>query len=124
MNENFIFYGSWKDTIDGYEESLGREAANEFARQIINFGVTGEMTTDNKMMVGIINGMCKDLIEKSRKRYETGSKYGKLGGRPAQYDHQAIRQMHQEGYSYSQIAEKFGCAIRTVQRALEKEEEI
>jgi DNA invertase Pin-like site-specific DNA recombinase len=82
------------------------------------------MTTDDKMMIGIISGMCKDLIEKSKKRYENGSKYGKLGGRPTRYDPQTIKQMHQEGQTFSQIAEALGCAVRTVQRAIEKEEEI
>lgn len=117
-NENFVFYGSWRDAIDGLEKTMGRDFANEFARQIINYGTSGEVTTDDPMISGFINGMCKNLIEKSKNRYGASVKNGKQGGRPQKYDPAAIRAMSEEGMSHQEIAIQLGCSVKTVQRTL------
>lgn len=121
QNENFVFYGSWLDAIEGLEETNGREFANEFARQIINYGTSGEVTTDNKMLIGLINGMCKNLVEKSKKRYTASVENGKQGGRPTKFDPETIRAMKEQGMNYQEIAAELGCNVRTVQRALADE---
>ena len=116
--DNFVFYASWLDALNGLDETNSREFANEFLRQIVIYGVTGEIETDNPMIVGFINAMCKDLLDKSKKRHKACIENGNRGGRPKQYDDDEMRALYQQGMSVEDIATKMGCSIKTVQRAL------
>ena len=116
--ENFVFLASWYDAIAALEASNGREFANEFARQIIDYGVTGKLTTDDQLIVGLVNAMCATLIDKSKSRYRACVANGKKGGKPAQYNPEEIAAFHASGLSDQEIADKMGCSLRTVQRAL------
>lgn len=116
--ENFVFYASWLDALSGLDETNSREFANEFLRQIVIYGVTGEIETNNPMIVGFINAMCKDLLDKSKKRHKACIENGNRGGRPKQYDDNEMRSLHQQGMSAEDIAQKMGCSVKTVQRAL------
>ena len=116
--DNFVFYASWLDALGGLDETNSREFANEFLRQIVIYGVTGEIETDNPMIVGFINAMCKDLLDKSKKRHRACIENGNRGGRPKQYNEEEIRALSQQGLSDEDIAEQLGCSARTVQRAL------
>lgn len=117
--ENFVFYGSWKEALDGLEETSGKEIANEFARQIINYGTSGTFTTDNKMIIGFISGMCKALIDKSKIRYGASKDNGSQGGRPTQYNPETIIQLYEEeNMTVQEIATHLGCSTKTVERAL------
>jgi hypothetical protein len=116
--DNFVFYASWLDALSGLDETNSREFANEFLRQIVIYGVTGEIETDNPMIVGFINAMCKDLLDKSKKRHKACIENGNRGGRPKQYDDEEMRALYQQGMSAEDIATKMGCSVKTVQRAL------
>lgn len=116
---NFIFYASWYEVIDAYERSGQPDVASELAKQIINYGVTGKITTDDPIILGIVNGMCATLIDKSKSRYASCITNGKLGGRPVKYDADNIRQLRDSGMTYEEISNSLGCSVRTVQRALE-----
>lgn len=116
--ENFVFYASWLDALKGLDETNGREFSNEFLRQIVTFGVTGEIETDNVMIVGFINAMCKDLLEKSKNKYRACKANGQRGGRPRQYDYDKIRALHDSGMSDEEIAAQVGCDPKTVYRVL------
>ena len=116
--DNFVFYASWLDALSGLDETNSREFANEFLRQIVIYGVTGEIETDNPMIVGFINAMCKDLLDKSKKRHKACIENGNRGGRPKQYDDDEMRDLYQQGMSAEDIATKMGCSVKTVQRAL------
>ena len=116
--ENFVFYASWLDALSGLDETNSREFANEFLRQIVIYGVTGEIETKDPMTIGFINAMCKDLIDKSKKRHKACIENGNRGGRPKQYDTEEIKSLHEQGVSDEDIAKQLGCNVRTVQRAL------
>lgn len=116
--DNFVFYASWLDALNGLDETNSREFANEFLRQIVIYGVTGEIETDNPMIVGFINAMCKDLLDKSKKRHKACIENGNRGGRPKQYNDEEIRALSQQGLSDEDIAKQLGCSVRTVQRAI------
>jgi hypothetical protein len=116
--DNFVFYASWLDALRGLDETNSREFANEFLRQIVIYGVTGEIETDNPMIVGFINAMCKDLLDKSKKRHKACIENGNRGGRPKQYDDDEMKTLYQQGMSAEDIAAKMGCSVKTVQRAL------
>ena len=121
--ENFVFYASWLDALSGLDETNSREFANEFLRQIAIYGVTGEIETDNPMIIGFINAMCKDLVEKSKKRHRACVENGNRGGRPKQFDDEEIISLYNDGLSEQDIADQLGCNIRTVKRAISKLED-
>lgn len=120
--ENFVFYASWLDALSGLDQTNSREFANEFLRQIVIYGVTGEIETNDPMTIGFINAMCKDLVEKSKKRHKACVENGNRGGRPKQFNDEEMISLYNEGLSEQEIADRLGCNIRTVQRAIAKYE--
>ena len=122
--ENFVFYADWIDVIKAYDDSGQSDLAGELAKQIVYYGVTGEMTSTDPIITGLVNAMCVALIEKSKNRYNACKSNGSRGGRPKQYDTAQIIALHDSGLSDEKIAEQLGCNLRTVQRALSNEDEI
>lgn len=116
--ENFLFLASWHDLIEGYDVAGKPEIANELAKQIIYYGVTGKMTTDDPVIVGTVTGMCAALIDKSKKRYNTCVTNGKKGGRPERFTIADILYLQEQGLSEEEIADNLGCNVKTVQRKL------
>lgn len=119
---NFVFYASWYELIEAYENAGQPEIAAEIAKQIVNYGVTGQITTDNPLIVGIINAMCATLIDKSKSRYAASVKNGSMGGRPKLFDKETVLQLRQQGLTQQEIADQMGCSKRTVQRKLDEDE--
>ena len=116
--ENFLFLASWHDILEGYDSAGKPEIADALAKQIIYYGVTGKMTSDDPVIVGTVTGMCAALIDKSKKRYNTCVANGKKGGRPKQYNADDVLYLHNQGLSPQDIADNLGCSVKTVQRAL------
>ncbi len=123
QKENFVFLASWHDIIAAYDNSGQSELAGEIAKQIIYYGVTGELTTDDPIVKGTVTSMCTTIIDKSKKRYAACKNNGKKGGKPTQHDPQDIINLHKQGLSNQDIVDNLGCSLRTVQRALENYEE-
>ena len=122
--DNFLFMASWIDLIKGYDASGKPEIASELAKQMLYYGVTGEMTSEDPIILGTVTGMCAAVIDKSKKRYNSCLENGKKGGRPKQYSDDEIISMHELGMSEQDIADNLGCHIRTVKRALSSIEEM
>ena len=122
--ENFVFYADWINVIKAYDDSGQPELAGELAKQIIYYGVSGEMTSTDPIITGLVNAMCAALIEKSKNRYQACKGNGGRGGRPKQYDAEEIITLHNSGLTDEEIARQLGCNIRTVQRALNDNDEI
>lgn len=116
--ENFVFYGSWKEHLDGLRDLAGDEVAKEVAWQIINYGTIKEFDTEDQKIINMVNGMCRDLIVSAKKRRLASIENGKQGGRPKKYKTEDIIDLSNKGLSPKQIADELGCAIKTVQRAL------
>ncbi len=115
---NFLFYASWYELIEAYENAGQPEMASEIAKQIVNYGVTGQIMTDNPLIVGIINAMCAPLIDNSKARYAACISNGNKGGRPAKYSKDDMQQLRDKGLTQQEIADQMGCSKRTVQRKL------
>lgn len=117
--ENFVFYGSWKEHLDGLKDLCGEDVAKEVVWQIVNYGTSKEFDTDDQKIINMVNGMCRDLIESAKKRRSASVENGGRGGRPSQYSDEEIWELHEQGLSEKEIAEKLGCSVRTVHRKLE-----
>ena len=116
--ENFVFYGSWKEHLNGLKELCGEDVAKEVSWQIINYGTTKAFDTEDQKIINMVNGMCRDLIISAKKRREASMSNGKQGGRPKRYSDESIIALHNQGLSIQDIADNLGCSIKTVQRAL------
>ena len=116
--ENFVFYGSWKEHLDGLKELCGEDVAKEVAWQIINYGTYKGFDTDDQKIVGMVNGMCRDLIDSAKKRREASVGNGTKGGRPKKYSVEDMIDLRDKGLSLQDIADNLGCSVKTVQRAL------
>ena len=118
--ENFVFYGSWKEHLDGLRALAGDEVAKEVAWQIINFGTAKEFDTQDEKIINMVNGMCRDLIESAKKRRQASMENGKQGGRPKKYDPEKMQALKEKGLTDQQIANKLGCDVRTVRKNLKQ----
>ena len=118
--ENFVFYGSWKEHLDGLRDLCGDDVAKEVVWQIVNYGTSKQFDTDDQKIINMVNGMCRDLITSAKKRRLASIENGKQGGRPRKYDPDEIRTLSESGLSPQEIADSLGCAVRTVQAALKE----
>jgi uncharacterized protein (DUF433 family) len=116
--ENFIFYGSWKEHLNGLKQLCGEDVAKEVAWQIINYGTYKDFDTDDQNIINMVNGMCRDLIISAKKRREASVTNGKQGGRPKKYSVEDMIALRDKGLSIQDIADNLGCSVKTVQRAL------
>ena len=116
--ENFIFYGSWKEHLNGLKELCGEDVAKEVAWQIINYGTYKDFDTEDKNIINMVNGMCRDLIISAKKRREASVTNGRQGGRPTKYSVDDMLALRAQGLSNQDIADNLGCSVKTVQRAL------
>lgn len=121
--ENFVFYGSWKEHLNGLKELCGEDVAKEVAWQIINYGTAKTFDTEDQKIINMVNGMCRDLIISAKKRREASITNGKQGGRPKRYSNETIIALHNQGLSPQDIADSLGCSVKTVQRALAASED-
>ena len=116
--ENFIFYGSWKEHLNGLKELCGEDVAKEVAWQIINYGTYKDFDTEDQNIINMVNGMCRDLIVSAKKRRLASIENGKQGGRPKKYKIEDMLYLRDQGLSLQDIADNLGCSVKTVQRAL------
>ena len=116
--ENFVFYGSWKEHLNGLKDLCGEDVAKEVAWQIINYGTYKSFDTDDQKIINMVNGMCRDLIDSAKKRREKSAANGRQGGRPTKYSVDDMIALRDQGLSLQDIADNLGCSVKTVQRAL------
>lgn len=116
--ENFIFYGSWKEHLNGLKQLCGDDVAKDVAWQIINYGTYKDFDTDDQKIIDMVNGMCRDLIDSAKKRREKSAANGRQGGRPTKYSVEDMLDLRSKGLSLQDIADNLGCSVKTVRRAL------
>ncbi len=116
--ENFLFIASWASTIESFDEMGQSDIAGELAKQIIYYGTKGEITTDNPMIKGIVEGMCVALIDQSKKKYQACKVNGNRGGRPERFPVSEMIQLREAGLTDEEIADNLGCSVQTVIKKL------
>lgn len=118
--ENFVFYGSWKEHLDGLKDLCGEDIAKEVVWQIVNYGTAKEFDTDDQKIINMVNGMCRDLIVSAKKRRAASTENGKQGGRPEKCTLEAVLLLQQQGLSIEEIADNLDCSPKTVRRKLKQ----
>lgn len=119
-NETFIFYSSWLELLHALEDKHSREYANELYRQICEYGITGEIQTEDPIFIAIINSMVKPLVDRSSKRYRVCKQNGKMGGAPPQYDHNKMIELYNQGMNINQISKRVNCSYNAVRNVINK----
>lgn len=109
--ENFVFYGSWKTLLSGFD----KEKAKEILWDIVNIGVGEEIESTDPMIKGIIQGAIMPNIESSKKRYATATENGNKGGRPRkEINIEKALELESQGKTQAEIAEEFGVSKNTI----------
>lgn len=116
--KSFVFFSSWERYLKTLELDKDINYVNAVARAIIQYGISGEIESDDPTVLSRVEAVCADLMQSSTARYNAAVNGGTTGGRPRTHDPEVIRQMFKDGASPSVIADTLGCSMRTVQRAL------
>ena len=117
---NFVFYGSWRETLEGYREDFGEDYAREALWNLMLMATAGDLETDKKSIIGFVQGACMPNIEAAQDRYEKAQQGGQKGGRPkllSDLDVKTIAAMRQEGRTAVQIGSIFGVSEKTIRRS-------
>ena len=60
---NFVFYGSWRETLEGFRDDFGEDYANEALWNLMLAATGGELETDKKSIIGFVRGACMPNVE-------------------------------------------------------------
>ena len=117
--KSFVFFSSWERYLKTLELDKDINYVNAVARAIIQYGIAGEIESDDPTILSRVEAVCADLMQSSSERYNAALKGGATGGRPREHDPDAMRQMYKDGVPIQVIADTMGCSTRTVKRAIE-----
>ena len=117
--KSFVFFSSWERYLKTLELDKDINYVNAVARAIVQYGISGEIESDDPTILSRVEAVCADLMQSSSERYNAALKGGTTGGRPREHDHEAMRQMYKDGIPIQTIADTLGCSKRTVQRAID-----
>lgn len=116
--KSFIFFDSWERYLKALEDDKDINYVNAVARAIIQYGLRGECETTDQTILRKVDAVCADLMQSTQTRYAESVRVGKQGGRPKQYNDEAIQALRASGMTLQEIANELGCSVRTVQRTL------
>lgn len=121
--KSFVFFSSWERYLKTLELDRDTNYVNAVARAIIQYGLRGEVESEDPTILSRVEAVCADLMQSSTARYNAAINGGGKGGRPIEHDPELIKELYARGMTYRQIADELGCGVRTVQRAVTKKEE-
>ena len=108
MFDNFVFYGSWRETLEGMAEDFGEDYAKEALWNIMTAATAGDITTEKKFIISFINGAVMPNINKAKDRYAAAVENGKKGGRtPIKLDEQEVMEKKKELKTWKAVADYF-----------------
>lgn len=117
--DNFVFYGAIREAVDSLPEDVG----NRLLRAVMNYGTAGEMPDPRDAVVYAVMSGYMPNIQNAKNRYSASKANGSTGGRPKTYSDADIAECLSRGISIKEIAERFGCSTKTVQRVKNKLED-
>ena len=117
---NFVFYGGWREVLEGYREDFGDEYAKETLWNLMLMATAGDIETDKKSIINFVHGACMPNIEAAQDRYEKAQLGGQKGGRPkllSDLDEKTIATLRKEGRTAVQIGQILGVSEKTIRRS-------
>lgn len=113
--ENFVFYGSWREALEGFKEDFGEDYAKEVLWNLMTFGTSGDINTSKKSIEGFINGTVAPNIGAAKDRYKASVENGKKGGRPSiELDMDEVYQKKEELGTWKAVAKHYGISEQTL----------
>jgi hypothetical protein len=111
--EKFVFYGSFRKTIEVLSEQVG----NKILRAIMNYGTSYELPEiksddpDSTVIYAIMQQIIPN-IEAQKTKYENASN----GGRPVNHPQEDFDILFNSGFTNVEIVKQIGCSEKTVER--------
>lgn len=109
--QSFVFYRSFYEAITKLKD---KELKADIFESICELALNNNDIVLDDSVGQIIMELIKPQIVANNKRYESGVKYGYLGGRPEVYDREEIIKLINEGLKNEEIKEKIGCSLSLV----------
>lgn len=112
MNESFVFYKDWADTIDMLDDEAGKDLLYKI--YLIGVNREEEIFVDNPFEKSFLNRVQSD-IDRAKVKYIHKVINGKKGGRPKiDLDIDEIMSLVNSGFTYDQIAKYMGVSRNTI----------
>ena len=117
---NFVFYGSWREALEGFKEDFGEDYANETLWNLILLATTGEIETEKKSIIGFLNGTVLPNIKAAQDRYSKAIENGKNGGRTKIELPIEEEDLISKGKTQKEVAALYNVSVDTIQRRLKE----
>lgn len=118
---NFVFYGSWREALEGFKEDFGEDYAKETLWNLMLLATTGEIETEKKSIIGFLNGTVLPNIKAAQDRYSKAIEKGKNGGRTKiELPIEEIEDLISKGKTQKEVAALYNVSVDTVQRRLKE----
>lgn len=114
--DNFVFYGSWRESLEGFREEFGDDYAKEALWNLMLAATAGDIETERKSIIGFISGAVMPNVNKAKDRYAAAVENGKKGGRPKKIDENKALELKQKGMTNKQVAEALGCSVSSIEK--------
>lgn len=122
--DNFVFYGGWRETLEGFREDFGDDFAKEALWNLMLMATAGDVETDKRSILGFLTGTVMPTINKAKDRYAAAVKNGKKGGRPTvQLDKEEVMKKKKELKTWKAVAQYYEIEEDTL-RKIRKQWEI
>ena len=115
--DNFVFYGSWRESLEGFREEFGDDYAKEALWNLMLAATAGDIETERKSIIGFISGAVMPNVNKAKDRYAAAIENGKKGGRPkVDLNEQEVLAKKKELGTWKATAQYFGVDEDTLRK--------
>lgn len=119
--DNFVFYGSWRETLEGFREEFGQDYANEVLWNMMLLATAGDIETEKKSIIGFLQGAVMPNINKAKDRYAAAVENGKKGGRPlVELNEEEVTAKKKELGTWKAVASHYGVDEDTLRKNRKK----
>ena len=110
LENRFVFYGEWLDSIAG----LPVETQDKIIAEIVRYGSNREFEHSEDMMVAMAVNFTKGAIDNAKAEYLKKVQAGSNYGRKKSVDDKAIYELAQQGKRSEDIAKSLGISKSSV----------
>ena len=115
--DNFVFYGSWRESLEGFREEFGEQYAREVLWNMMLLATAGDIETEKKSIIGFLNGAVMPNINAAKGRYAASVENGKKGGRPPlEFNEEEVMKVKEKEKTWKATAAKLGVSEDTLRK--------